>query len=219
MSDSPAPFDFGFPAAPGANWPAIMGDPEEETIGDVASDISGHVVHAFNDNTSSLFAVSSTSELTILSTEIPAGQMGEGDVYSWRITAEMFNDTGSPVTFRLRFYFDGAVKLDTGARSINASAQEYKMWLQIDMASVINPSSPGGMKISGMALGTATGASDSWAGLGTTESSIGFSTATASPSSAIPLDFSVQMGTASVNAYFDVSPGWHLLRFPRKHLD
>jgi hypothetical protein len=32
MADEPKPFDFGFPAAPGGNWPAIMGDPGVEDI-------------------------------------------------------------------------------------------------------------------------------------------------------------------------------------------
>jgi len=213
MADDKLLSDFSFPASPGDYFPPILGDPGEEEAPEGGSLLVPHVIHAFNDNNSSLIATGTTSELTILSTEIPAGQMKEGDVYTLRINAAFFNNTGSPQTIRLRFYFDDVLELDTGPRSINSSAQEYQMWIQIDMAARIRPNVPGSVTISAIALSTATGASDSWTSFGTSESSVGSrSSGNASFTSRIPLDFSAQVG--HVDAYFDVGYGWHLLRFP-----
>jgi hypothetical protein len=190
-----------------------MGDPGLEESPTETSLALPHVIHAFNDNDSALVAINSTSELSILNTEIPAGQMQNGDVYSLRITAESLNSTGGPVTFRLRFYFGvGLVDLDTGARSIASDANVRTWWIQVDMASVIG--SANAVKISGLALCSA-GSTDSWPALTAAESSIGSASATSS-NEAMPIGWTVQMGTASVNAYFDISPGWHLLRFPHQ---
>jgi hypothetical protein len=209
--------DFSYPASPGDYFPPILGDPGEEEAPDQAGLLVPHVIHAFNDNDSLLFTTGSINEVTILETEIPAGQMQEGDVYSLRMTGESFNDTGAPRTLRLRFYFNGGVELDTGARSIDASAELRKWWIQIDMAHVIASPSSGSataVKIGGLALCTATGASESWGAFGASESSVGKALAQA-PNSSIPLAFSAQLG--HVDAHFDISPGWHLLRFPHKH--
>ena len=216
MVDDKLASDFSFPASPGDYFPPIMGDPGEEEAQQQTGLIVPHVVHAFNDNNSSLVAIATTTELKILNTEIPAGQMEDGDVYSLRITGESFNNTGAGQTLTLRFYYDDVVELATAARTMDSSAIPRKWWIQIDIAARIRPTVPGAVQISGMALATATGVSESWSAFGSSESSIGSAGAAATKTGPIHLDFSAQLGTSSVNAYFQVD-GWHLLRFPHKH--
>lgn len=204
MPDDPTPYDFAFGAAPGGNWPGILGDAGEETLNPVTNLPPKPII---DHRATSTLASNTTNETTMLTATIPRGQPKPGDVYRLHVQGTQYNNTGGNVSYTHRLKFGSSTPFE-GSHSIGSNAQVrnwyFEVWVLISTTAF--------SYWSGIWMATASGVAATIAPFGSSESLVARNGA-AEDTSAQDCDvvYTIQMDTASANAQF-TTIAWYLER-------
>jgi hypothetical protein len=149
-------------------------------------------------SSSAVSFANSVAENTLATYTIPGGEPVAGDVYTLDASGTILNNTGAGVTYTFRLKYGATTLMVTPALSLTNSSVRRRWTVKAHMLFETTSAEEMWAEL----LGTATGISESWASLGTSESAIGQGAAAESSATGKAFALTCQMGTA--NALADI---------------